>query len=119
MTKQSKILSGILSFLPILLFVVYIVMFISSMIGVVAHADTFENDPLSLFSNFAGMLISIILLAVFALIGLIYFLIHVINNKQLADNERIIWVLVFVFAGMIGYPIYWYMRIWKAENPLT
>jgi positive regulator of sigma E activity len=118
MTKQSKTLSGILSFLPAILFIVYIGMFISSMMGVVLHAEEFENDPLSIFSNFAGMIITLILLGISALIGLIYFIVHAINNKKLADNERIIWVLVFVFAGMIGYPIYWYMRIWKTEEQL-
>lgn len=52
-------------------------------------------------------------MAVITLAALILFIIHVIHNKSLPDNERIVWVLVFVFAGMIGFPIYWFMRAIK------
>jgi hypothetical protein len=33
-------------------------------------------------------------------------------------TERVIWILVFLFAGLVGYPIYWYMRVWKEGTPL-
>jgi hypothetical protein len=49
---------------------------------------------------------------------LIYFIIHVINNKTIDSTERIIRILVFIFAGMVGFPVYWYMRIWKAPVPI-
>jgi TM2 domain-containing membrane protein YozV len=45
---------------------------------------------------------------------LIFYLIHVAKNNSLNTNERLIWILIFVFAGIIGFPIYWYMQIWKA-----
>ena len=47
----------------------------------------------------------------------IYYIIQVVNNQALDSTERIIWILVFIFAGMIGYPVYWYMRIWKVYPP--
>jgi hypothetical protein len=46
---------------------------------------------------------------------LIFFIIHLVRSKAMDSTERIIWVLVFLFAGIIGYPIYWYMRVWKDE----
>jgi hypothetical protein len=45
---------------------------------------------------------------------LIFYLIHAAKNNSLNTNERLIWILIFVFAGIIGFPIYWYMQIWKA-----
>jgi len=117
MSNRYKIFTGILSIMPIILFGVYIIMFITSMISIVGNADHFEDDPFAIFSRFGAIFIALICFALFALADLIFFLIHAINNKALKDNERIIWVLVFVFAGMIGYPIYWYMRIYKAELP--
>jgi hypothetical protein len=45
---------------------------------------------------------------------LIFYLIHAAKNNSLNTNERLIWILIFVFAGVIGFPIYWYMQIWKA-----
>ena len=65
----------------------------------------------------AGMVAAIILLAMCSLGLLVYFIIHSINNKAIDSTERIIWVLIFIFAGMIGFPVYWYMRIWKAPLP--
>jgi hypothetical protein len=46
---------------------------------------------------------------------LIFFIMHLIRNKAMDSTERIIWILVFLFAGIVGYPIYWYMRVWKNE----
>ena len=46
---------------------------------------------------------------------LIFFIMHLLRHKALDSTERIIWILVFLFAGIIGYPIYWYMRIWKDD----
>jgi len=67
-----------------------------------------------------GFVGNMILIVIFALLMgitslgcLIYYIIHCINNKYIEGNERIAWILVFVFAGIVGYPIYWYMRIWK------
>lgn len=117
MTNRYKIFTGILSVMPIILFLVYIIMFIISITSIVAKADSFENDPFAVFSTFGTIFIALICFALFALADLIFFLMHAINNKSLKDNERIIWVLVFVFAGMIGYPIYWYMRIYTQELP--
>ena len=46
---------------------------------------------------------------------LIFFIMHLLRHKALDSTERIIWILVFLFAGIIGYPIYWYMRVWKDD----
>jgi len=48
---------------------------------------------------------------------LIFYIIHAINNKAIDSNERIIWILIFIFAGMIGFPVYWFMRIWQTKEP--
>jgi len=47
---------------------------------------------------------------------LVFFIIHMINNKKLDSTERLVWILVFLFAGVIGYPVYWYLRIWTEKE---
>jgi hypothetical protein len=75
-----------------------------------------EPDPEYMFANFYPVVASGILMAFASLGLLIYYLIHAINNKQIDSTERLIWVLVFIFAGTIGFPIYWYLRIWKEPD---
>ena len=64
-----------------------------------------------------GSIIAVALLMVITNLGaLIYFIIHAVNNPATDSTERIVWILVFIFAGVIGFPVYWYMRIWKTGD---
>ncbi len=115
MSKGQKIFLGILSFLPVFFIFAFIVAMIFVVRDVVANG---EPDP----SVFAGFLPFFILIALSSLLSfalLIYYIIHAVNNTRISSNERIVWILVFIFAGIIGLPIYWYMRVWKEEpnNP--
>jgi hypothetical protein len=46
---------------------------------------------------------------------LVYFILHAAKHKKMDPTERVIWILVFVLGGIICYPIYWYMKIWKED----
>ena len=76
------------------------------------NIDSIENNPEDFisFSQFGTMFALIILMSLVSLAALILFIIHVVKNKSLPETEKIIWVLVFVFAGVIGFPLYWFMR---------
>ena len=61
-----------------------------------------------------GMIIGFAVLLGMVSLGVkIYFIILAVNNMAIDGTERLVWILIFVFAGLIGYPIYWYMRIWN------
>ena len=72
--------------------------------------------PQNFMSNMVWLFLLIILTALLSLGLLIYYIVHVVNNNRIDSTERIIWVLVFVLAGMVGFPVYWYMRIWKQQS---
>jgi hypothetical protein len=65
------------------------------------------------FINMAGMIITVVLLGLLSLAVMVYFIVHAINNQFLSSNERLVWILVFIFVGMVTFPVYWYMRVWK------
>lgn len=114
MSRNSKIITGILSFLPlIMLFVVLIKAF--SMFPEFFYWDRHEPDPYIVFSTLWPLIIISIIAAIIKLGALIFFIIHMLNNARVHTNERVIWVLVFIFTGGVGYPIYWYMRIWRED----
>jgi NhaP-type Na+/H+ or K+/H+ antiporter len=115
MSRSAKILIGLLSFLPAVLLAVYLVVIFSFAFSGMLHRMP-NDDPYWFFSNFVWVIGLAILLGVTSLGLKIYFIVHVINNQLLEGAERIMWVLLLVFAGIISYPLYWYMRIWKAPG---
>jgi hypothetical protein len=114
MSRSSKLFIGILSFLPIVLFIVLFVM-IFSLFPTFVEWDRYDPAPQEVFSSFAPVFIVGFGMGILSLGLLIFFIMHLIRHKGMDSTERIIWILVFLFAGIIGYPIYWYMRVWKNE----
>lgn len=118
MSTSKKILLGIFSLLPMLFLVIYFVAFFSFFITMMRNSHNPDLFP-EIMLEHIGSIIAFMLLMVFTKLGtLIYFIIHVVNNRAADGTERIVWILVFIFAGMIGFPVYWYMRIWKEPQIL-
>ena len=78
--------------------------------------DKHEPEAYTVFATMTPLIITGILTGVLSLGLLVFFIIHMINNKKLDSTERLVWILVFLFAGVIGYPVYWYMRIWTEKE---
>ncbi len=120
MNKSNKVLSGIFAFLPLVLLVVYLlsmVTFIVRFFQDVQLHNGMEKFPVSGVASLAGIIISAVLLGLLSLGVMVYFIVHAVNNTGISRDERIVWVLVFIFVGMVTFPIYWYMRIWKQQDP--
>lgn len=113
MSKTNAIVVGFITFLPIILMGVYFVWFLAFFVKMINQAGPANQPPEAFFGNMAGMMLLVGLIGLLFVGLLIYYIMHVVNNSRLDSNERIIWILVFLFAGMIGFPVYWYMRIWK------
>lgn len=118
MTKSNKLLLGIVSALPLVLTGIYLITFFNFFITSFRHMHTQQEFP-EIMLEHMGWIIGVALLMTFAKLGmLIYFIIHSLNNRAVIASERVVWILVFIFAGSIGFPIYWYMRIWNDEPQL-
>jgi uncharacterized membrane protein len=114
MSRSSKLFLGLLSFLPIILGAT-IAFRVISMIPSFIEWDHYEPDPYEVFGVLQPIFIIGIIAALLSIFLLIFFIMHLVRNKKVDSTERIIWILVFLLAGGIGYPIYWYMRIWKDD----
>jgi len=57
------------------------------------------------------IVICYILLILCALSLLIFYIVHVVNNKSIESGERIMWILLFIFMGGIACPIYFFVRL--------
>jgi len=118
MSKSRKIFLGILSLLPLVLLAVYMATFFSFMMQLFRQGQE-EIMPQVIMEHIWWIAGTAVLMGLLKLSLLIYFIIHAINNKSVAGTERIVWILVFIFAGSVGFPIYWYMRIWKDDGMVS
>lgn len=119
MNKSKKIFIGFLSFLPLLVTIGFFIYFLS-FISTIPFQDLNQNNeepPAWLLTHIFSFVAMAILLAFVHLGLLIYFIIHAINNPRVKNDERIIWILVFIFVSTVGFPIYWGIRIWPDEKP--
>ncbi len=120
MSRSKKIFIGILAFLPIIasaVLVIYMLInFVPDMLRM-EHEYNNEIPPEAFFVHMAGFIISAVVLGLLHIGLMIYFIVHAINNKAVKTEERIIWVLLFIFVNTIAFPIYWGMRIWPDEKP--
>jgi len=118
MSRSTKALVGVISFLPILLLIVFFAMFLTIFPRVFEWDHGYEPTPQEVFSVFGPIFILAIIMGILSLGLLVFFIMHLVRNKKMDGIERVIWILVFLFAGIVGYPIYWYMRVWKEDAPL-
>lgn len=116
MTKNQKIVLGIFTILPFVGFILAIFAFISAFTFI---STTFDPVTTGAFHTaFIGVFILIGLLSLLSLGLLIYYIIHAINNKNLKNEERIMWILLFIFIANIAFIIYWIMRIWNDKTSI-
>lgn len=119
LTKKQKILVGIGTFWPIVYIPIFVV-FIFAMVAGSALEPGRGGDLGPLFG--IGFLIIFVLhmFTVFLSLGMtVFHVIHAVKNESLESNMRIVWIVLFFFAGMIAEPIYFYLEVWKEKPDVT
>lgn len=58
----------------------------------------------------------IVLVSLLSIALLIFYILHTVSNKKLESIEQLMWVLFFIFFGIIAFPVYWLIRIWNTSN---
>ena len=114
MSRSSKAFIGVLSFMPIVLLILFFIMLFTMFPRFFEWEHT-EPDAQEVLTVFGPLFILGVIMGILSLGLLVFFIMHLVRSKTMEGIERVIWVLVFLFAGLVGYPIYWYMRVWKDE----
>ncbi|MGE5480032.1 MAG: PLDc N-terminal domain-containing protein [Chloroflexota bacterium] len=121
MSKSKVFWTGLASFLPLILVIVmlfFMINYISDIITLSSQAEiSGGSEPpefiLAWVKNF--MYLSIIL-TVISIASLIYFIYDVFHNKHVEQRYQVAWLLVILLASVVGFPIYWFMNIFKYRN---
>lgn len=117
MTKGQKNILGIFTFLPVVLMMVYFIAILFLIRDAMVFKD--EDMPFPILGDVLWLVIIGLLMGLLSFGLMVYYIIHAINNTQIDNNEKIIWVLLFVLVSLVSFPIYWYMRIFKRNEIVT
>jgi hypothetical protein len=116
LSKTQKIILGIFTFLPFVLFpfiLWHIAYAILELVEISDHGEPEDREILVIVFSF---IVPIILLALSSLVLLIFYIVHAILNKTIGTGEQLLWILLFIFLGIVAFPVYWVMRIWNNTN---
>jgi hypothetical protein len=116
--RNQNIVLGIFTFLPFIIFPIIFFQVFGFVINLVATAEHSEPDAADILLGVSSFLVPIILVSLLSLALLIFYIIHAASNKKIESIEQVMWILLFIFFGIIAFPIYWIMRVWNtSKNP--
>jgi len=115
MSKSSKLVLGILSFLPFILMCI-IITTVFNLIPLIMEWSKQDPDAHTVLTTLSPIIITGIITAFVSLALLVIFIIHLANNRKMETGEKLVWILVFLFVSMVGFPIYWWLRIWNEDK---
>lgn len=113
LSKTQKIVLGIFTLLPFIVFPFILWQIVYSILTLVDISEHGEPEPREVLLIVFSFAVPIILLAISSLALLIFYIVHAVTNKEIGAGERVLWILLFLFVGIIVFPIYWTVRIWN------
>lgn len=119
LTNSQKILLGIVTLLPFVLAPYIIYEIVQFIVGTIQLHEQGEEDPVIILNAVLSFLIPILFLSFVSLFLLIIYIVHAVRDTSMNNTERVMWILIFLFFGIITFPIYWFMRIWNNNDRTT
>lgn len=118
MNRNQNIVLGVFTFLPFILFPIIFFQVFAFVINIVATTEHSEPEVSDILIGVSSFLVPIILVSLLSLALLIFYIVHAASNKKIESLEQVLWILLFVFFGIIAFPVYWLMRVWNtSKNP--
>ncbi len=111
---MKKVLSCLLSFLPLLFYLfLYVVIIVFSI--VIGATGWTMND--------AGGVISVILMVVYAILVVISVwtvmisdIVKVFKNKEWSPETKLLWCLILFFCNFWAFPVFWFVNERKKKE---
>ena len=119
MNRNQSIVLGIFTFLPFVFFPIIFFQVFGFVVNMVAASEHHHDpEPADILLGISSFLVPIILASLLSIALLIFYIIHAASNKKLEGIEQLLWILLFIFFGIVAFPIYWFIRIWNtSKNP--
>ncbi len=116
MTRNSKVLLGVATFMPMVLGLMLVFVYIT-MIPEIIRMVTSTGSGTEVMSGylskiFSGKAFALLFLIIITKLGvLIYYIIDAIKRALKSDAERVFWILLFVLFGTIPLIVYYFTKI--------
>jgi hypothetical protein len=110
----KTIVLGALSVAPAAIVAVAVVQFFL-VFGRIEHVATtpFAPEPVGIEAGIARYAALVMVAAVLTLVALVVLLVDVCTGTTITGDRRVMWLLVLLFANVVGFPVYWYVVHWR------
>jgi len=121
MTQHKKITIGVLTILPFLFFCWTFVNIFSAILGIArAQGDSGELDLNLFFGSLPLLIIPGVFAGVLSIGMLIYYIVDIASHnpkfQESAGSNKILWISLLLFTGLIGMLIYFFAEIYPREE---
>lgn len=113
MQSSTKILIGVLSFIPIIILIIFLFQFFSLFFNLVSISSINASLENAIMSNLRYFFIFAFIESVLTIGLTIFFIIDIFKNPRLDKDWQIIWLIIIIFISIISFPVYWYINIWR------
>lgn len=114
MNKPTKIVLGIFTFLPLVLFILSAGYVVVQMFSFWTSQEPYM--PMFLFPYLGYAIPFIFLFGLFNLGLVIFYLVNIGQNDFLDIEKKFLWIVVVVTLNNLAMPVYWYVHIWKEKQ---
>lgn len=117
MKNSTKVILGILTFLPMLLVLTYVFYIFMAFIPTAIQLENSHQEvPVELFRSLSVMIFLIVLALIIKLGIMIYYIVHASNNPKNENNTKIMWIVLLVLVGSISSIVYYFIEILPSKD---
>ena len=118
MKSSAKILLGIFTFLPLVLFLLLVGFFFNVILENIIELEQQQGEfPVAFIQSLLWVFVFIIPIALISLAIKIYYIVHTNNNQENDTAKKIMWTLILIFGGTIAAIIYYFIEIVPLKQP--
>ncbi len=114
MSKPVKVILGIATLWPFVYLLVFMGFWLYMVLWGVSHQESTKEIPVV----FIGVFILHFITMIWTWGLLAIYICNVFKNDRVATDKKALWAVVLFFGNMIAMPIYWYLYIWREDEPL-
>lgn len=106
---------GIISFLPLVLFIGWVIYYMFLMGDFIADKRMEEHMGMAgqTAQNYTSLFVSLALISAFSFGVMVYQIWHVWTQSNLPTGQKVMWVVFMAMFWVFAHPVYWYMHFRK------
>ena len=120
MSKTRKIWLGIFTFAPLLVTILGVIAFIGTFISFFSSVSQHQrpDSPELFIGGFFAFFILILLASLADLAITIYYIVDIVQDKNVSENEKVVWALALFFGSFISTAVYYFVRILNKKEEI-